>query len=815
MRQRRPKSVAHAGTSRMVTLLAPQGTHRRKLAQLAVRAAGAWRRDGLLSMVQSGAGKAIAHLRRSRVAGLLLPAGTRRRRFARLGQMLVAHPWKTLSQLSLRNGAKALRYVVENRHSEAIDRMLSQGRNLSSQSHVRTVWMPQVPVPEEIRSVDTIEDLSFPVAESPTVSIIVPVHNAWRYLYVCLKSLRDNTSGVSYEILVADDSSTDDTARLLERMSGVRITRTSHRLGFLGNVNQAAKLARGKYIVLLNSDTYVQNGWLEKLVEVAEQDGQAGIVGARLLYPDGRLQEAGCIVWDEPANHAMNFGRGADPANYEYGYIREVDYCSGACLLVRRDLFDALGGFDGRYAPAYSEDSDLCFAARSKGKRVIYQPDAVVIHYDGVSSAGAAVPDKRKHLQPNQRLFYEKWEGILQRENFHAGEHMFLARDRSRNRRHLLFIDDHVPSWDRDAGSLTSHDYLLFFKRHGFAVTFIPADLAWREPYTQLLQQAGIEVVYGELSIPAWLEKHARYFDAAWLSRPHVAAQFIDEIKARSSAKVMYYPHDLHYLRLRRTFEIEGKPEYLTASEEFRKMEWSVIGKSDWVLTPSSVEKDILQREFPEKAIRVVPGWILDQGSRPPVLPTFRARRDILFVAGFNHAPNVDAILWFMKDVYPHVRRSLPEARVVIVGSDPPQQVRRLETNQVVVTGYKDDLAPIFANARLSVCPVRYGAGVKGKLVMSMAHGVPFVSTSVGIEGLQTAGKEDSFLVSDDPRAFARHVTALYQDERLWNAQASAGLAYVAQHYSESAAEDALSWLLRDTAGQAPEGKLSAAEPSR
>ena len=160
--------------------------------------------------------------------------------------------------------------------------------------------------------------------------------------------------------------------------------------------------ARGDYVLFLNNDTLVTAGWLDALVRCIEEAPHAGLVGAKLIYPDGRLQEAGGIVFADGSG--WNYGRFDDPADPRYNFRREADYCSGAAILLRRDLFLQLGRFDARYAPAYYEDTDLAFAVRAAGKKVFYEPRAMVIHFEGITSGTdtgqrhEALPDR----QPRQ-----------------------------------------------------------------------------------------------------------------------------------------------------------------------------------------------------------------------------------------------------------------------------------------------------------------------------------------------------------------------------------------------------------------------------
>lgn len=274
------------------------------------------------------------------------------------------------------------------------------------------------------------------------VSIIIPVFNKFDYTYKCLSSIYQNTDLTNVEIIVADDCSTDNTVNLSKYFSNVKIIRNARQMGFLKNCNNAAKYINSKYILFLNNDTEVYKGWLKYLLDIAEKDDKVAIVGSKMIFPNGRLQEAGGIIWKDGRGH--NYGRNDDPSKAEYNYVKEVDYCSGASILVRKSFWDEVGGFDENFAPAYYEDTDLAFKAREKGYKVLYQPLSIVLHYESVSNQPTGM---KKFLDINRHKFYAKWKHVLENEHFDYFKDIFLARDRSRNKVHILilineYIDD-------------------------------------------------------------------------------------------------------------------------------------------------------------------------------------------------------------------------------------------------------------------------------------------------------------------------------------------------------------------------------------
>ena len=336
-----------------------------------------------------------------------------------------------------------------------------------NQAAERLVFDPKALDPE----LDVLT-LSFPETESPVVSIIVPVYNDYRVTAHCLRALHAHLDELQMEIIVADDGSRDLTTSLEERLFGVRVIRGQN-VGFLRNCNRAAAAARGEFVLLLNNDTAVTAGWLAPLVEVFA-DPEVGAAGPMLLFGDGRLQEAGGILWRDGSG--WNFGRRDDPDKPAYSYRKDVDYVSGACLMVRRELWEQLGGFDERYAPAYYEDADLCFAVRAAGYRVVYQPASRIFHFEGVSNGTDLAAGIKRYQVRNQAVFADKWQAVLAAEHFENAEHVIWARDRSARRRCVLVIDHYVPHHDKDAGSRSTLLYLQLLLAMGYRVQFMGAN---------------------------------------------------------------------------------------------------------------------------------------------------------------------------------------------------------------------------------------------------------------------------------------------------------------------------------------------------
>jgi GT2 family glycosyltransferase len=253
--------------------------------------------------------------------------------------------------------------------------------------------------------------ISFPAASEPLVSVLVPALDKVEYTLCCLAAMGRHPPAASFEVVVVDDGSTDETSRLLPLVPNIVYLRNESTQGFVRSVNRAARAARGRYLLLLNNDTQVQPGWLDELL-AAFEDPEVGIAGSKLVYPSGHLQEAGAVLRSDGSVELV--GLNEDPRSPPYEVRREVDHCSGASLMVPRQLFLELGGFDEAYAPAYFEDCDLSLRVRRGGRKVVYVPGSVVVHHLSVTTSSLGAKDRQ--IEANRRLLLERWGDVISRQ---------------------------------------------------------------------------------------------------------------------------------------------------------------------------------------------------------------------------------------------------------------------------------------------------------------------------------------------------------------------------------------------------------------
>lgn len=718
-----------------------------------------------------------------KVRDKIVPQGTKRRVLLKLTAKTLKHPKLMLSKVNKSN-FKKLKYYLKsedpNRLASRIDAYVERHEEVSVQQEL------------QIYAVEDYKVLKFEKQDQPLVSIIIPVYNQWDYTYACLVSILENTSNIPYEIVIADDMSTDETTNIQSYVENVAVVRDGINRGFLLNCNNAAKVARGKFLFFLNNDTNVQQNWLSSLLELIEADSSIGMAGSKLVYPDGRQQEAGGIIWDDASG--WNYGRLDDPGKPEYNYVKDVDYISGAAILVRKDLWDLLEGFDERYVPAYFEDTDLAFEIRKLGYRVVLQPKSVIVHFEGVSHGTDTGSGIKSYQVKNKEKFLEKWQEELSANHLPNAEHVFWARDRSGKQKTVVVVDHYVPHYDKDAGGRCTYFYIKLMKAMGLHVIFIGDNFFKHEPYTTELQQIGVEVLYGNeyaKNIHQWIKTNGQYLDYVYLNRPHIAIKYMDSFKKNTNAKIIYFGHDLHYLREMRNYEITKNPALLKSAEEWKKTEFTLFEQADVIHVVGSFEQKVLQEQFPGKPVRNIPLFPYEKQYNEGVFQ-YQERKDLLFVGGFNHTPNYDGITWFINDIFPQIMKAIPEIRLYIVGSNPPEDLKAMQSKSIIVTGYVSDeeLEDYYKKSRIIVVPLRYGAGVKGKVVEALYYQVPLVTTSIGSEGL--VNTEDVMMVADDSEQFANSVIQLYEDETQWSSLSRLSGEYIGQYFTREAAQKIL-----------------------
>jgi GT2 family glycosyltransferase/glycosyltransferase involved in cell wall biosynthesis len=629
------------------------------------------------------------------------------------------------------------------------------------------------------RKRDSYPRIEFERSARPTVSIVIPARDKCEVTYYCLCALLFAFNSTHFEVVVVDDGSSDETLRLGDFVGGIDILRLETPLGFVGACNLGASRARGEFVLLLNNDTEVTARWLDELVAVFRNFDGIGLAGSKLVYPDGRLQEAGGVIWG--SGNPWNVGRDGNPHDPRYSYLRKVDYVSGAALMMPRELWRELGGFSEEFSPGYFEDTDLAMKVRASGRHVVYAPTSTVYHFEGQTAGNSVTGGMKTFQEVNRPKFHAKWAHVF-RDYGREGEELDREKDRDAAFR-VLFIDHQFPFTDMDAGSYAAFQEVRLFQALGAKVTFLPRNLAWMDRHTVALQRIGVECLYAPyvMNFLDYVQSHAAEYELVYVNRYTIAEQVLPLVRAFApQTRVAFNLADLHFLRELREAAANSPGYTRRRAGETRRAELAAIMASDLTFSYSDAELGLLEGIVRKGTQLAKMPWVVDCAARTT---PFDETRDILFLGGFNHPPNLQAARFFAREVMPLIRGRLPDALFNIVGSGARARASELSSEHVRVLGYVPSIAEHLDRARVFVAPLLAGAGLKGKVLDAISYGVPCVLSPIAAEGTGLTDGLDC-LIAETKEAWVEHVERLYSDEGLWSTISTNALKFAETRYS-------------------------------
>lgn len=634
------------------------------------------------------------------------------------------------------------------------------------------------------------ERLRLPCSARPVVTVLLVLWNQAELTLACLRALAAEFD-VALEVVIVDNGSTDQTGALLSQIEGIRLIRENENLGFLKAVNKGLAAAQGRYVLLLNNDAVLRPGSLRAAVDTIESADDVGAVGGRIILPSGRLQEAGSIIWQDGSCHG--YGRDDDPEAGAYMFRRDVDYCSGAFLLIRRDAFERLGGFDEIYAPAYYEETDLCMRLWAEGLRVVYEPQAVIDHFEFGSSekSETALELQRR----NQAIFRERHAERLAIHYQPDPANILRARMRD-DRPRILFVEDRVPLATLGSGFPRARDILEGMRQAGHFVTFYPATRPyedWLATWQSIPADVEVAMGHGLPGLESFLEARRNYYTTLFVSRPHNMETVARIRKKRpelfAGLVVIYDAEAVFASRDASKARLFGDDAGLRQAEKAAREELALANAADRVVAVSQSEAD--QFEAACGADIHILGHALEPA---PTGRAFADRRHVLFVGALDNedSPNVDSLVWFADEVMPQLETKLgPHIGLVVVGRNDAASVQTRVSPRLMLEGAVDDLSGPFSRARVFVAPTRYAAGIPHKVHQAAAYGVPVVATSLLARQL---GWRDGveLLVADNPEAFADAIARLYTDEHAWQKLRDGALQRVKEDCAPTAFHESL-----------------------
>lgn len=625
----------------------------------------------------------------------------------------------------------------------------------------------------------TLKPLKFPKVTNPDVSIIIPAHNKVEVTYLALCSLLVAYNDASFEVILVDDASTDETAEIENIVSGITVIHNTQPQRFIRSCNAGADKAKGKFIVLLNNDVEVTTGWLDELIASFDRFDNVGLAGSKLLYPDGRLQDAGGIIWG--SGNPWNYGNSQNANDPRFSYARQADYLSGAAMMVPTELWKQVGGLSGYLEPMYFEDTDFAFKIRDAGYSTWFVPSSVVYHYEGMTSGTDTSKGFKRYQEVNRPKFKRQWAKAYA--GFSKDGHKpDLEKDRGIVGR-VLFLDYTTPRPDQDAGSYAALQEIKLVQSLGYKVSFLPMNMAHLGRYTQDLQKLGVEMIYAPFFMTPgeYLEKHAADFDAFYITRYYVARQTLTQLRTLApEAKVIFNNADLHFLREIRAARSEDNPAMLEKARQTRNDELEIINQVDVVLSYNETEHSVIQAYTDGQAtVRKCP-WVVEPTD---TVPAFEAREGLSFLGGFLHHPNKEGVLWFVREVMPLLSSQGRNGVLSIYGSKMDDEIKALKSDTVDPVGFVEQIADAYDRHRIFVAPLRSGAGIKGKVLSALAHGIPCVLTPTAAEGIGLRSGHDCF-VAETPKQWVTAIEQLNSDKALWEKISANAQAYMADAFS-------------------------------
>ncbi len=619
--------------------------------------------------------------------------------------------------------------------------------------------------------------LQLPKVETPDVSIIVPAMNKFEITYHCIASIILAHNSASYEVILVDDASEDETTAAEDIIENLVVVRNEANLGFIRSNNKAAEKARGKYICLLNNDTEVTPGWLDEALEMFSLYNDVGAVGCKLVYPDGVLQEAGGLVWGN--GHPWNYGKHQNASHPSYNYARPADYLSAAALFIDNSVWRNVSGFSEEFVPAYYEDTDLAFKIRDAGFQTLYCPTSVVVHFEGKSNGTSTKSGIKQYQDINSKKFRSKWFKEYKAHG-EEGDVPHLEVDRASNFK-VLVLDADTPRRNSDAGSYAAFQEMKLMMELGCKLSFIPSNLAHMGTHTEYLQKLGVECIYYPFyqSVNQFLELRGKEFDAVYITRYKVAANNLKDIRSLTNARVVFNNADLHFLREVRE-NIQQKCTDFSGPLATRDEELEVIEQVDVSICYTDAERAVITSHVMKEDNIMRCPWVVK--SSDDVMP-FEGRKDIAFLGGYRHRPNVEAVEFFCNSVMPQLISKLPDVRFLVYGSHMPKEFKQFQSDHVELIGFVENVADIYDNAKVFVSPLLSGAGLKGKIIECMSAGLPSVISPVSAEGTGLVHTQSAF-VADSVDEWCEYIERIYNSESEWRKVSENALSLAETLYS-------------------------------
>ncbi|MCK2245186.1 MULTISPECIES: glycosyltransferase [unclassified Crossiella] len=617
----------------------------------------------------------------------------------------------------------------------------------------------------------------------PRVTFVLVSYNGKDMLTSCLDTLAEHTPG-PYEVVVVDSASPDGTGEWLEaNLTGATVLRMPENLGFGAGCNLGVQHARTELICFLNADVEVTPGWFEPLLARLDATPAAAAVGSVLVFPDGRLQEAGSVIGGD----GWSRGWGDGDVDLSPLYPRSADYSSAACLLMRRRAFWETGGFSPEFHIAYFEDTDLQFHLRSLGWQIWVEPASQVRH---IRHGSSTTPRAIELSTINHEVFVRRWPEALATRPPAVGVHehphrLWWLRDQQAPYRVLLTADQ-VPDPSQGQGAQRAWAVIQYWRQANpeAAITVLAT-----HGEATALRVTGVEVSIVD-NPTAWGRDRAGLYDVivALSARGFPLAEEV--ARTQPQAIRLFDTQTFQHREAERRFSVlpdaSARRHCATEAATWREAEQKALTWAELSTVGGTAELDWATRHAPQATLRLAPYPV-----HPTPAPAGPDRREgLLFYGAFaaTATSNEVAARTLITEVLP----LLDAPRLRIIGAHAPAALR---APGVDVIGWVPDPAPYLCTARVLVNPAVSGAGTQTKLLDAMAHGLPFVTTALGAEGIPL-GDLRGHLIAESPAELAELTQRLLDDDAKWTAIQATLLELAATHFTEARFGNAMAEVL-------------------
>lgn len=599
--------------------------------------------------------------------------------------------------------------------------------------------------------------------------------------------------------------------------------------------NEAVNFANGEILVFLDSNTSIPSTFAEKIAQCFELNQNIITASPIASFSDE-------FHISKARNYSVDMMNERLNAKHKAKYP-EILAAESFCFCARKSLFQDKNGFDTSFKLPMIAKKDFAIRLKQDGyknilidnlyvykeeniddwtilKKMSSEKDIQIYEdkYENYINSWYKTQESKnptieieKEMFPIRRFFYSRRrnKSKLQVKIFgikfsfdcpsadaYEKQYKQEAKEIKKDKPIMLVIEYKIPEFDKNAGDKSIWHIINTYLKMGFKVIYVPNDYRPFEPYSKIMRDMDIDFindfsVFNRKMFKVWLKYWAKNIDCALLVRPYIAIKYIDEIKKYKNIKILYYGQDLHFLREQRDYELTKNKKSLKNSKKYKKMEEKIIKEAKMSYFPSVVEKEIAKSLAPKSNVEVVPVYMYKTDNEPNILP-FDDRKDLLFIGGFKHKPNVDGVLWFIDEVFNKIKKEIPNVKFNIVGSNPTEDILKFQSENINVLGFisDDELSKLYKSTKVVVAPLRFGAGMKGKVVEALYNKCPIVTTSIGAEGINNLN--NAITIADDAKTFAQKVIELYLNKELNEKNSNNSFKIIENQFSDKIMQEVL-----------------------